>query len=197
MSMRWRGLACAVAVLLATAAAGGAAAERPVAGVDDGGGWFAARWERVERPEARAVAAAEQADDKKAKKNEETVLALYQAFAAGDLDTILVIIHPDVVWIESDGIPYGGTFVGRDAVFAGVFGKIAEEWDGFTAEIELMFAAEADRVVVLGQDSGTFKATGKSMVAPAASIWTLNKDGQVVRFVQYIDTRAVHEATIP
>ena len=102
---------------------------------------------------------------------------------------------------EIGGILLKASYLPEDgdtpAGFAGVFGKIAEEWDGFTAEIELMFAAEADRVVVLGEDSGTFKATGKSMVAPAASIWTLNKDGQVVRFIQYIDTRAVHEATIP
>lgn len=129
--------------------------------------------------------------------NTEIVLALYQAFAVGDLDTILAIIHPDVVWIESEGIPYGGTFIGRDAVFEGVFGKIAEEWDDFTATSEEVFEADGDRVVVLGRDSGTFKATGKSMVAPAASIWTLNNQGQVVRFVQYIDTMAVNSATIP
>ena len=125
------------------------------------------------------------------------VLSLYEAFAVGDLETILAIIHPDVVWIESEGIPYGGTFIGRDAVFAGVFGKIAAEWDDFTASAETVFEAEGNRVVILGRDSGTFKATGKSMVAPAASIWTLNDDGQVVLFQQYIDTQAVIEATIP
>lgn len=82
-------------------------------------------------------------------------------------------------------------------MFAGVFAKISEEWDDFTAGINLIFFAEADRVVVLGQDSGTFKATGKSMVAPAAAIWTPNKDDQVVRFEQYIDTRAAMRQTIP
>lgn len=225
MGTKWLWI-CGIACLLLTpalagsaeAAPRGPAAETPateVGGPDVIGAevdFFAARWDRVERAEPTGpagpdpaatytlglvIAAAEQKDDKKAKKNEETVLALYEAFAVGDLDTILAIIHPDVVWVESEGIPYGGTFIGRDAVFAGVFAKIAEEWDDFTAEINLIFAAEADRVVVLGQDSGTFKATGKSMVAPAASIWTLNKDNQVVRFEQYIDTRAVYEATLP
>lgn len=128
--------------------------------------------------------------------NLEVVQALYDVFAVGDGATIEALIDPDVVWIESDGIPYGGTFIGRDAVFEGVFGKIAEEWDGFTAQIFDIFEADGDRVVVLGEDSGTFKATGKSMTAPAASIWTVT-DGRIVRFVQYIDTLAVVEATIP
>jgi len=129
-------------------------------------------------------------------RNARIVLSLYEAFADGDTDTILEIIHPDVVWIESEGIPYGGTFIGRDAVFEGVFAKIAEEWDFFTAEVnEVIFAG--DVVITLGQDSGTYKATGKSMVAPTASFWTLNPQGQVVKFVQYIDTLAVVEATIP
>lgn len=129
--------------------------------------------------------------------NAEIVLSLYDAFAVGDLDTINAIIHPDVVWIESEGIPYGGTFIGRDAVFEGVFGKIAAEWTGFTAVVDEIFEADGNRVVTLGRDSGTFNATGKSMVAPTSSIWTLNEQGQVVRFVQYIDTLAVVSATIP
>ena len=133
---------------------------------------------------------------KKAKKNVKIVASLYQAFADGDLDTIEAIIHPDVVWIESDGIPYGGTFVGRDAVFAGVFAKIAAEWDDFTANVD-EFINAGNKVIVLGEDSGTFKATGKSMTAPAASIFTLNKKGQVVEFRQYIDTLAVVLATVP
>jgi hypothetical protein len=50
--------------------------------------------------------------------------------------------HPDVVWIESEGIPYGGTFLGCDVVFEGVFAKIAAEWDGFTATVDGMFEAD-------------------------------------------------------
>ena len=121
---------------------------------------------------------------------------LYAAFAAGDLDTILAVIDEDVVWIESEGIPYGGTFIGRDAVFEGVFGKIAEEWDGFTATVDETFAAQGDRVIVRQRDGGTFKATGKSMEAPAISIWTL-EDGRVVEFLQVIDTQEVVSATRP
>jgi ketosteroid isomerase-like protein len=123
-----------------------------------------------------------------------TVLSLYAAFAEGDTDTILEIIHPDVIWIESDGIPYGGTFIGRDAVFKGVFAKIADEWDDFTAKVDEIFSATGRRVVTLGKDSGTYRTTGRSMVAPTASFWTLNGHCQVVRFEQYIDTLQVRSA---
>lgn len=128
--------------------------------------------------------------------NVEIIESLYAAFSSGDLDTILALIDEDVIWIESEGIPYGGTFIGRDAVFEGVFGKIAEEWDDFTATVDETFGADGDRVIVRQRDGGTFKATGKSMEAPAISIWTLD-DGRVVQFRQVIDTQEVVSATLP
>lgn len=125
---------------------------------------------------------------------EGTIRSLYQAFASGDTYTIDAILHPDVVWIESEGIPYGGTFIGRDAVFEGVFAKIADEWENFTAEVDEIFSAEGRQVVTLGRDSGTYSETRRSMVAPTASFWTLNGSCQVIRFRQYIDTLQVRSA---
>ncbi len=118
---------------------------------------------------------------------------LYQAFAAGDLDTVFGLIDPDVEWIEADGIPYSGVFKGHDAILNGVFAKIGAEWDNFTAKVEQYIDA-GNIVVTLGLDSGTFKATGKQMSAPTASVWTI-KNGRVVKFRQYIDTLAVVSAT--
>lgn len=128
--------------------------------------------------------------------NLELIQALYTAFAEGDGATILELIDEDVVWIESEGIPYGGTFVGRDAVFEGVFNKIAAEWDDFTATVDDIFEADGDRVIVKQRDGGTFKATGKSMEAPAISIWTLEA-GRVIQFEQVIDTQEVMSAVLP
>jgi uncharacterized protein len=125
------------------------------------------------------------------------IQSLYDAFASGDGATILEILDEDVVWIESEGIPYGGTFIGRDAVFAGVFDKIGAEWDGFTATADAFFAADGNRVIVQQRDGGIFKATGKSMLASAISIWTLDNQGRAVRFEQVIDTQEVNSATMP
>lgn len=42
--------------------------------------------------------------------------------------------------------------------------------------------------MTLGQDSGTYRETGRSMLVPTASFWTLNGRCQVIRFRQFIDT---------
>ena len=124
--------------------------------------------------------------------NVDIIKRLYQAFAEGDMDSISALIDPAVEWIESDGIPYGGVFHGYEAVLNGVFAKIGSEWDNFTAEVD-QFIDAGDIVVTLGTDSGIYKATGKKMQAPTASIWTL-KNGKVIKFRQYIDTLAVTNA---
>ena len=126
--------------------------------------------------------------------NLDIIKTLYQAFENGEIDTILDILHPNVEWHESEKLPYGGSFFGRDAVFAGVFEKIGLEWENFEARVE-EFLDAGETIVALGFDRGTYKATGKSMQAPTASVWTF-KDGKVVKFVQYIDTIEVCEATI-
>ena len=126
--------------------------------------------------------------------NVEIIKSLYHAFSLGDIEAVFAILAPDVEWIESEGIPYGGTFIGHDAIMNGVFGKIGAEWENFTATVHEYIDA-GDSVVTLGVDRGTYKATGKTMQAPTASVWTL-KEGKVVKFVQYIDTLAVFNATI-
>ncbi len=125
--------------------------------------------------------------------NIDVIKRLYQAFAEGDIDSVSALLDPSVEWIESDGIPYGGVFKGYEAVLNGVFTKIGAEWENFTADVD-QFIDAGDIVVTLGTDSATYKATGKKMIAPTASIWTL-KNGKVVKFRQYIDTLAVVNAT--
>jgi len=125
--------------------------------------------------------------------NVDVIKRLYRAFSEGDLDAVFDMIDPHVEWIESAAIPYGGVFKGHEAILNGVFAKIGAEWDNFTADVD-QFIGSGDIVVTLGSDSGTFKATGKTMTAATASVWTL-KNGKVVKFRQYIDTLAVVNAT--
>ncbi len=124
--------------------------------------------------------------------NIDVIKRLYQAFSEGDIDSVSALLDPSIEWIESDGIPYGGVFKGYEAVLNGVFAKIGAEWDNFTAHVD-EFIDAGDIVVTLGTDSAIYKATGKKMIAPTASIWTL-KNGKVVKFRQYIDTLAVVNA---
>ncbi len=63
----------------------------------------------------------------------ETINKLYAAFASGDIPTVLAAFAPDIHWTEAEGFPYGGTYVGPDAVLQNVFMKLGSEWDGFAA----------------------------------------------------------------
>lgn len=111
---------------------------------------------------------------------------LYAAFARGDIPTVLGALAPDAAWTESEGGPYGGTYRGPDGILSGVFMKLGGEWDGFAA-VPAQFVAEGDTVVVVGEYSGTFRATGRSMKAPFAHVWKL-RDGRVATFTQITDT---------
>jgi ketosteroid isomerase-like protein len=119
--------------------------------------------------------------------NSEIIRGLYDAFATGDVPGVLGVLDGDIRWTEAEGFPYGGTYVGPDAVLANVFARLGSEWDGFTA-VPHTFVAEGDSVVALGDYGGTYKATGRRF-----SAWTL-RGGKVVRFQQYTDTALAQAA---
>lgn len=124
--------------------------------------------------------------------NVDGVRGVYQAFAKGDVPGVLGFLWPDIEWTEAEGFPYGGTYKGPNAVLEGVFMRLGTEWDAYSA-IPDEFIDAGDTVVALGKYSGTYKATGKSFQANFAHVWSL-RDGKAVKFVQYTDTRKVHEA---
>ena len=116
----------------------------------------------------------------------EIIRGVYAAFATGDIPTVLGALAPNAIWIEAEGGPYGGTFVGPNAVLENVFMKIGGEWDGYTA-IPDEFIANDNTVVALGKYSGKYKATGKSFTAPFVHVWKF-QDGKVISFRQHTDT---------
>lgn len=123
------------------------------------------------------------------------VESLYDAFAQGDVETVVAGLAQDIRWTEAEGFPYAGTYTGPDAVLEEVFARLGSEWDGYTAAPE-EFVADGDKVVVLGQYSGTYRETGRSFEAPFAHVWTV-RDGEAVRFRQITDTELVQAALEP
>ena len=124
--------------------------------------------------------------------NLDGVRGVYDAFAKGDVPGVLGFLAPDIEWTEAEGFPYAGTYNGPDAVLQGVFMRLGTEWDGYAA-IPSEFIDGGDTVVALGVYSGKYKTTGKSFRANFAHVWKL-REGKAVKFVQYTDTRKVHEA---
>lgn len=120
------------------------------------------------------------------------ISGLYAAFAKGDVPAVLAEFDPKIEWIDADGFPTGGTFVGPDAVLNDVFMPLINEWDGFSVTPDEVVES-GERVVSMGHYAGTNKKTGKSFRVPFAHAWRL-KGGKITHFQQYTDTHLVQEA---
>lgn len=124
--------------------------------------------------------------------NADIITAHYAASDRGDLDGMLAPLADDVSWTEAAGFPYAGTYLGPDAVAAGVFQRIQDEWDDYTVAIDEVIDG-GDVVVGIGTYSGTYRATGRFFAARVAHVWRLT-DHRVVAFEQFTDTELVNRA---
>lgn len=122
-------------------------------------------------------------------KNGEIISGLYDAFAKGDIPTVLGAMTPDVEWNEAEGFMYGGTYIGPNAVLENVFMKLATEWEGFTVVADKVVDGGTDDVISTGHYSGSFN--GKSMKVPFAHAFTFS-DGKIAKFRQYVDTVSIN-----
>ncbi len=126
--------------------------------------------------------------------NVKLLKSLYDAFARGDMPTVLGTMSPDIRWSEAESNPYmpsGNAWVGPDAVLNNLFMKLGAEWDGFSVHPKSFYGA-GDSVIVEARYSGTYKATGKRMDAQVCHVWDV-KDGKVTRFQQYVDTAKLQD----
>jgi len=122
-----------------------------------------------------------------------TIKAIYASFAQGDLPAVLEKFDPGIAWIEATGFPgVGGRHVGPDAVRA-VLMQVTREWDGLSVAPR-EYVGAGDRIVVLGETTGIYRATGKSFASQFAHAWRL-RDGKVVEWRAHIDTALAQAAT--
>ncbi|MFJ2542417.1 nuclear transport factor 2 family protein [Microbacterium sp. NPDC087589] len=124
--------------------------------------------------------------------NADIIAEHYAASDRGDLVGMLAPLADDVSWTEAAGFPYAGTYLGPDAVAAGVFQRIQDEWDDYTVAIDEVIDG-GDVVVGVGTYSGTYRATGRFFAARVAHVWRLS-DHRVVAFEQFTDTELVNRA---
>ncbi|WP_254534935.1 nuclear transport factor 2 family protein [Halomarina litorea] len=124
--------------------------------------------------------------------NVERAEALYRAFARGNFESVTEGMTEDVTWIEAEGAPYGGTYIGPESVVDHVFTPLAEDWTEFHVVTE-RFVDGGDVVVVTGTYRGTHATTDRRFEAPFAHVLTM-RDGKLARFEQYTDTYLVRQA---
>ena len=128
--------------------------------------------------------------------NVDVIRGLYDSFSRGDVPVVLGQMDPQIEWNEAENFIYadGNPYVGPQAVLTGVFMRLGTDWEGFSVA-PAKFLDAGDHVVVLGTYSGTHKRTGKAVRAQLAHVWEL-RDGKVVRFQQYTDTKQFADAVV-
>jgi ketosteroid isomerase-like protein len=122
-------------------------------------------------------------------KSNDVVKSIYAAFGRGDVPAVLGAFDPGIHWREAEGFLYadGNPYAGPQAVAEGVFMRLVTDVDNFGVFPE-NFVDGGDTVVVEGRYRGTMKKTGTKVDAQFAHVWQV-RDGKVVRFQQYTDTR--------
>lgn len=115
----------------------------------------------------------------------------YAAVGEGNMATFAGLMAPDIIWNEAEGNPYAdkNPYIGPDAVMTGLFARLGEEWDDFSATPH-EYVVDGDRVIVLGRYNETYKATGVALDIPFVHSWTVT-DGKLAAFQQYTDTAAL------
>jgi len=121
--------------------------------------------------------------------NGDIVKGLYKAFAGGDVAAVLGALDPGIQWREADGVLYAdrNPYVGPQAVAEGVFMRLVSDVENFRV-VPGNIIDGGDTVVAEGRYSGKVKATGTPLDAQFAHVWEF-RNGKVVRFQQYTDTR--------
>ncbi|TYO65675.1 nuclear transport factor 2 family protein [Bradyrhizobium hipponense] len=125
--------------------------------------------------------------------NYEAIKAHYAASDRKDVEAMMAPITARTKWTEMAGFPYAGTYIGSDAIIAGVFKRIGEEWGDYAFSLKRLI--DGDKTIIgIGTYSGRYKKTEKAMTARVVHVWDM-EDGRVVNFEQFTDTRLVADAT--
>lgn len=120
----------------------------------------------------------------------DTIRSFYSALAAGDAASALGLMSADIEWVAM--WPYKASGPGPRNVAEGVFVPLQKDWERF-AIVPTEYLVEDDAVLSIGRFQGVHGATGKSVDAGYAHLWTV-RDGQITRFRQFIDTLAIAQA---
>lgn len=118
------------------------------------------------------------------------VRGVYDAFARGDVASVLDALAEDVAWRTPPTLPWSaGTYSGRDGV-ARYLGSFAEALVDASVAPEAVVATE-DGAVAVGYERGRARATGEPFEARFVHVWKVRADGRVASMEGVADTAAV------
>ncbi|MDX1769135.1 MAG: nuclear transport factor 2 family protein [Arenibacter troitsensis] len=128
--------------------------------------------------------------------NIQVIDSLYNAFATGDMPTVLGLMYPTIAWneAESNSLAVGNPYIGPDAIVEGVFANLGSKHEHFGLQDVKIHGMNNNMVLATLRYDAKVKATGKSYNAQAAHLWTLNDDAKIIAFQQYVDTKKLADA---
>ena len=119
---------------------------------------------------------------------------LYDAFARGDMPTVLGAMDPQIDWAEPEGLsPMLTSQTGPESVLQNIFGTIPTLWSEFNVDAAEILDA-GDVVVGVGVYRAVSQDTGRDLVADFTHVWRFNADGKITGFRTYTDTHLWREA---
>lgn len=130
-------------------------------------------------------------------KNNTTVIkGLYDAFSKGDVPTVLGLMDENILWneAESNNLADNNPYIGPEAVLKGVFTRVLEGHEYFALEDIQLHEMSDNKVLSTLRYNGKFKESGIEYNAQAAHLWTLNDDGKIIAFQQYVDTKKLTDS---
>jgi len=122
------------------------------------------------------------------------VQGMYDAFAIGDVESVVAAMAEGIVWNEAENFPYadGNPYVGSQAIVEGVFARIVAEWDYWDLDLQDKLQ-RGNRIVFFGRYNAKHKESGKTISAQFVHVWEV-VDGKAASFQQYADTAQVLSA---
>ncbi|WP_452226298.1 nuclear transport factor 2 family protein [Lacinutrix cladophorae] len=129
-------------------------------------------------------------------KNMQVIDNLYKAFATGDMPAVLELMDRYITWneAESNSLASGNPYIGPDAILNGVFARLGSVHEYFHLKDVQLHNMHDNKVFATLRYDAKVKKTGKSYNAQVAHFWTLNNDGKITRFQQYVDTKKLADA---
>jgi ketosteroid isomerase-like protein len=128
--------------------------------------------------------------------NIQAIDSLYNAFSTGDMPTVLESMDPKIEWneAESNSLADGNPYIGPDAILEGVFARLGANHEHFGLQDVKVHGMNDNKVLATLRYDAKVKATGKSYNAQAAHLWTLNDEGKIIAFQQYVDTKKLADS---
>lgn len=129
-----------------------------------------------------------------AQENLETTRRLFRAVEERDVAGVLAAYDSEIVIRDAASLPYGGVHYGLEGAKQHIEGA-AQTWNPLTSSAErkmdAVFLDAGEYVVVLWRLKGWEASSGKTLDAPAASVYRMREGKIIESQMFYSDTVAI------